>query len=208
MISVGNTLRIRFMSGVVANTNGTPYPVLAEATGDVQGPDGLSLPVGTARLLLACEGSLIDSRALCRLVKMNLHISGGETRDVAVDGWVVGEDGVRGMQGLLHDPIGKMVLGATEGAFVEGAGEGLSNGKTSIHTGVFGDTTSTTESDPITSAFAKGLSGGSKQIVEFFEERKDLLSPAIEVYSGREATAIFTNTVPIPGLYEVLAESF
>ncbi|MEZ4753087.1 MAG: hypothetical protein R3A13_02115 [Bdellovibrionota bacterium] len=87
VVGAGDSVRIKLLAGVNAPTDGTPYPVVFELVGDIQGPDGSTLPLGKARLIAAAQGSLADQRALFRLTSLNLALPSGERKVVPVDGW-------------------------------------------------------------------------------------------------------------------------
>ena len=105
-------MRVKLLAGVNAPTDGTPYPVVLKLLGNVMGPDGNTIPLGEARLIAAAQGSLTDSRVLFRLTRLSIRLPNGRRKEFAIDGWVVGEDGIRGMSGVLIDPIGKAIGGA------------------------------------------------------------------------------------------------
>ena len=105
-VGTGDSVRLKLLAGVSAPTDGTPYPVVFKLIGDVYGPDGTALPLGEARLVAAAQGSLVDSRVLYRLSSLNIRLPSGRNDVIPVDGWVVGEDGIRGMEGILIDPFG------------------------------------------------------------------------------------------------------
>jgi hypothetical protein len=90
--------------------------------GDVIGLDGKSVGLGEARMIAAAQGSLTDSRVLFRLARLSMRLPNGRRKEFDIDGWVVGEDGIRGMGGRLLDPkndpsVWKVhgVCGITEG---------------------------------------------------------------------------------------------
>lgn len=204
-IAPGDTVRIRLLAGVHAPTDGSPYPVLFQLVDDVAGPDSSSLPLGEARLVAAAQGSLIDSRALFRLTRLSIRLPNGKRKVVGVDGWVVGEDGIRGMSGILIDPIGKAILGAGFAGGVQGVGEGLSAANS--RTIVYGNGTSQFIAED-TGKYAAGraISGAADEWSDIIKDRIDRLVPVVQVLSGREATAIFSDGITVEDLYDSLDE--
>lgn len=207
VIGIGDSVRVKLLAGVNAPTDGTPYPVVFKLNDDVTGPDGSRLPLGEARLLAAAQGSLTDSRALFRLTDLSIRLPDGQRRMYKVDGWVVGEDGIRGMSGQLIDPIGKVIGGAVVVGGMEGAANALA--RTQI-------TDTITSDGGINSAFtgnvgeyaaAKALAGGANTWSDIIKDRLDQMVPHVEVLSGREATAVFAKSVAIDGLFETLGDS-
>ena len=198
----GDSVRLKLLAGVRAPTDGTPYPVVFKLVGDVYGPDGTALPLGEARLVAAAQGSLVDSRVLYRLSSLNIRLPSGRNDVLPVDGWVVGEDGIRGMEGVLIDPFGK-AIGAT--GFAGGLaafGNAVATNQTTTNTNVYGGTTSTVTGDDLTYAAGRALGGAANTYSDLIKERLRLLVPHVEVLSGREATAVFSKSFTIKGLFE------
>ncbi len=204
VIGVGDAVRVKLLSGVNAPTDGTPYPVVLELIDDITGPDGSSLSVGNARLVAAAQGSLTDSRALFRLSTLNIRMPDGARQIVDVDGWIVGEDGTIGMEGILIDPIGKILAGEVMSGTIEGAGRGLANGGTQVYanTGI----TAIKNGELWKSALGEGVGDAADKWSDILEERFNKMVPHVRVLSGRTATAVFSKNQTIPGLYDALNE--
>jgi len=203
-IGSADSVRVKLLAGVNAPTDGTPYPVVFKLIGDVTGPDGSALPIGEARLIAAAQGSLTDSRALFRLTNMSIRYPNGERRDLDVQGWIVGEDGIRGMQGVLIDPLGKAIGASVLTGTVSGLGQGISQSQ-STTTSQFGQSTTIVDGDVAAYAFGRGLTSGASEWSSLIRERVRKMVPVVQVFSGREATAVFAKPVVIPGLYDQLA---
>ncbi len=205
LISPGDTVRIKLLAGVNAPTDGTPYPVIFKLVSDINGPDSSALPVGEARLIAAAQGSMVDSRAIFRLTSLSMRFPNGERRTVDVDGWIVGEDGLRGMQGILLDPLGKAIGGAMTTGTVAGLGQALSDSQTTVER-EDGTTFQYLSGDSTSYALGKGLSEGASQWSQIIQNRLSELTPMVQVFSGREATAVFSQAVVIDGLYDAIDE--
>lgn len=205
IIGAGDSVRVKLLAGVNAPTDGTPYPVVFKLVGDVFGPDGSTLPLGEARLIAAAQGSLTDSRALFRLTSLNIRLPDGRRKVIGVDGWVVGEDGIRGMSGILIDPIGKAIAGAGMAGALQGAGQALSQSQTTTSFG-YGQQTSVITGDVAQVAAGQGLAGAANAWGGIIRDRIDQLVPVVQVLSGRESTAVFAKSVTIPDLYQALEE--
>lgn len=205
-IGAGDSVTVKLLAGVRAPTDGTPYPVLFKLVSDIQGPDGSALPLGEARLIGAAQGSLTDSRVLFRITKLNIRLPDGRRKVIDVDGWVVGEDGLRGMQGIPIDPIGKGIAAGGMIGALAAVGEGLARSTTEVTQDAFGNTTEIISDDLGKYAAGKGMSGFAKEWGKIVSERVRQLVPHIEVYSGREGTAVFAQSVAIRGLYETLED--
>lgn len=207
VIMPGDSVRAKLLAGVNAPTDGTPYPVVLKLIGNVEGPDHSTLPLGEARVVAAAQGSLTDSRVLLRLTTMNVRLPNGQKKELPIDGWVVGEDGIRGMEGVLIDPFGKAIAGAAGAGFLSALGQGFAARETSSERSFWGGTDVTVSGDPAKYALGKGVAGGANAIAELIKERGALMVPHVAVYSGREATLVFSKTVTIDDLIETMEDS-
>jgi len=205
-IGAGDSVRIKLLAGVNAPTDGTPYPVVFKLVSDVYGPDGSALPLGEARLIAAAQGSLTDSRALFRITTLNIRLPDGRRKVYPVDGWVVGEDGLRGMEGVLLDPMGKAIAATGMVAGIGAIGDAFAQGETSTSTGVFGDQNTVIDGDPFKFAAGKGVGGFAKGWSKILEKRVEQLVPHVQVLSGREATAVFAKSLPVHDLFNAIED--
>lgn len=205
-VGAGDSVKVRLLAGVNAPTDGTPYPVVFKMTGNVIGPDGSNLPLGEARVVAAAQGSLTDSRALFRLTELSVRLPDGRRRQYKVDGWVVGEDGVRGMQGILLDPIGKAIgAGALTGG-LEGFGKGVRDSQLEIRDNYRG-TSQLVTGDIGKYAAGAAIAGSAKNWSGIVQDRLADYIPHVQVLAGRDGTAVFSKSVTIDGLFESMEDS-
>jgi hypothetical protein len=212
-IMPGDSVRVKLLAGVNAPTDGTPYPVVLKLVGDVTGPDGNSVPLGEARVIAAAQGSLTDARVLFRLTRLSLRLPNGRRKEFAIDGWVVGEDGIRGMEGVLIDPIGKAIGGAAMAGGLSGLGQGYAAANSmqylysNNNNGVPGSGGSSVYVDKSKiPEYAGGiaLSSAAQEWQNIIRDRVSQMVPVVQVLSGREATAVFSQSLAIPDLLEQL----
>lgn len=194
----GDSVRVRLLAGVNARIDGTPYPVLFKLVGDVIGWDGKSVALEEARLIAAAQGSLTDSRVLFRLTRLSMRRPNGRRIEFGVDGWVVGEDDIRGMEGVLIDPIGEL----------SGLHQGLAAANTVCHYGVGNarDTGFVKDGKMPAEPAGTELASSAREYVSVIKERLAQLLPVVQVLSNREATAVFSQSLAIPDLPEQLCE--
>jgi hypothetical protein len=206
-IGAGDTVRVKLLAGVNAPTDGTPYPAMFKLISEVYGPDGSTLPLGEARLIAAAQGSLTDSRALFRLTTLNIRLPTGERKVVNIDGWIVGEDGIRGVPGVLIDPIGK-ALGATalSGA-MSGVGQSIAARNTQAIVNPGGGLSTVVSGNAAEYSAGIGLSQAANEYSALVRQRLGQLTPVVQILSGRELTAIFAANQTIEGLFEAIDEN-
>lgn len=202
-IMPGDSVRVKLLAGVNAPTDGTPYPVVLKLLGNVMGPDGNTIPLGEARLIAAAQGSLTDSRVLFRLTRLSIRLPNGRRKEFAIDGWVVGEDGIRGMSGVLIDPIGKAIGGAAMAGGLAGLGQAIA--QSNQQNLIYGNgTNSVSVNDAGAYAGGMAVSSAAQQWQQLIRDRVSQLVPVVQVLSNREATAVFSQSLAIPDLLESL----
>jgi conjugal transfer pilus assembly protein TraB len=215
-IMPGDSVRVKLLAGVNAPTDGTPYPVVLKLIGDVTGPDGNSVPLGEARVIAAAQGSLTDARVLFRLTRLSIRLPNGRRKEFGIDGWIVGEDGIRGMEGVLIDPIGQALGGAAVAGGLAGAGQGYAASNTIQQLYSFNNNQNNNQNINQGSSvyvdrskipeYAGGiaLSSAANEWQNIIRDRVSQMVPVVQVLSGREATAVFSQSLAIPDLLEQL----
>ena len=114
---------------------------------------------------------------------------------VKVDGWIVGEDGIRGMKGKLIDKLGRLI--ATTGAvsFAAALGERVTRRGNGLNvTNSDGVTVTGNDLDVATTS---ALTDSANRLGTILLERYEKLVPVVEFESGRVAAAIFSNVAEI-----------
>lgn len=195
VISPGDSAKAILLTGVNAPVDGTPYPVVLKIVGPITGPDGSSVDIGEARLIAAATGSETDGRALFRLTSLAMRAKDGRRIVLKVDGWVVGEDGIRGMKGKLIDKLGKLIAAAGTVGFTAAMGESLTNNNQLENNNDSGGLTIV--SGDLNYATANALSDASSKLNQVLMDRYEKLVPVVEILSGRDAAIVFSQPVEI-----------
>ncbi|RMD85889.1 MAG: hypothetical protein D6808_04435 [Candidatus Dadabacteria bacterium] len=123
-----------------------------------------------------------------------------------VDGWIVGEDGIRGMKGRLVDYLGEAIGAATAVGAAQGLAAGVSAAKTTRFIGNEGTLTTLAKGETAELVAASAISGGLDKWGDIIKDRVNQMVPYVEVLSGREATAVFAKSIVIDGLFEALED--
>ena len=205
VITPGDSVAVKLLTGVNAPVDGTPYPVLFQINSPITGPDGSFLDVGEARIIAAATGSETDSRALFRLNDLAIRHKDGRRSVVQIDGWIVGEDGIRGMRGTLIDKLGRLIAATAGVSGTAALGEGLLSHlyAPSGSNVTAGDNSITITNNDLSYAGAKALTDASNRLGQVLLDRYEKLVPVVEVLSGREVAAVFSQ----PAEIEIFDES-
>ena len=201
VISPGDSVEVELMTGVNAPVDGTPYPVVFKLNGPITGPDGSSLQVGEARLIAAAQGSEVDSRALFRLSSLAMRNPSGRRSTVKVDGWIVGEDGIRGMSGRLIDKLGRLILATAGVSFAAALGQQI-GGNNNVTVNNNGDGFTNLDGDSFNIAAASATTDASNRLGQVLLRRYESFVPVVEVLSSRDAVAIFSQPTEISVIEE------
>jgi len=200
VISPGDVVPVKLLTGVNAPVDGTPYPVVFKLNGSITGPDGSALDVGNARLIAAAQGSEADGRVLFRLQELSLRHTDGRRSVVQVDGWIVGEDGIRGMKGKLIDKLGRLILATMGVSFTAALGGRIDDKAAGLD--IEDSEGVTILSEDLEFAYSSALTDASNRLGQILLDRYEKLVPVVEVLSGREVAAIFSQTAEI----EIIAD--
>ncbi len=202
VIAPGDSVTVMLLTGVNAPVDGTPYPVVFKLTGPISGPDGSSLDLGEGRLIAAAQGSESDNRALFRLTQLSLRHPSGRRAVIEVDGWVVGEDGIRGMTGKLIDKLGRLIATTAIVSGMAALGERLDSNSSRYAYQSNGTGGFTVQPQDLDYAAASAVTDASNRLGQVLLNRYESLVPVVEVLSGREVAAIFAK----PAEIEILEE--
>jgi len=197
VIAPGDFVDVRLLTGVNAPVDGTPYPVVFSLAGSITGPDGASLDLGEARLIAAAQGSEVDSRALFRLSSLAIRHPSGRRDVIKVDGWVVGEDGIRGMTGRLIDKLGRLILATAGVSFAAALGDQLTGNSSTRRANQDRNPGFYVGQQDLDYAAASALTDSSNRLGKLLLDRYESFVPVVEVLSNREAVAIFSQTAEI-----------
>lgn len=195
VIVPGDSVKVKLLTGVNAPVDGTPYPVVLELDGPITGPDGASLELGKARLIAAAQGSETDGRVLFRLADLAIRHKDGRRSVVRVDGWIVGEDGIRGMQGKLIDKLGKLIAATAGVTFASVLGDRMDSKTSGIDINTSGNVD--IDGDDFDVSSVSAFTQASDRLGQILLERYEKLIPVVEVLSGREVVAVFSAPVEV-----------
>lgn len=191
VISPGDSVLVKLLTGVAAPVDGTPYPVVFKLQSPITGPDGSALDLGEARLIAAAQGSETDGRVIYRLTDLAFRHPDGRRTVVKVDGWVVGEDGIRGMKGKVIDKLGQVILATMGYSAAATLGDRMMQKTKSYQ--INNSPGVSLSGDDLDSATASALTDGATRLTQLMLDKYEKLVPVVEVNAGREVAAVFSK---------------
>ena len=217
-ISPGDAVQLRLLTGVAAPVDGTPYPVMFKLLGPISGPDGSALDLGEGRMVAAAQGSETDGRVVYRLTDLAFRNTDGRRSVVKIDGWVVGEDGIRGMRGKVIDKLGQVILATMAYSGAAATGDAVLRryqnnfmvnnsfgGNNSFLGGIPGQGRNNFDrrnspaanlnlnGNDLDLAAASALTDGGIRVTQLLLDKYEKMVPVVEVNSGRDVVAVFSR---------------
>jgi conjugal transfer pilus assembly protein TraB len=202
-IPAGAFAGVVMVGGVDASTSiqasNDPRPVLLRVTDHGTLPRKFKSDLCGCHVLAACYGDISSERVYMRLEKLTCtERKTGEIVEMAVNGYVAGEDGRAGLRGIVVDRAGESMRNAAIGGFLSGMGNFLSQSHSPV---TFSPANGLAQTNPMTNpdmlkfGAAKGASGALDKYAEFYIKRAEQMQPVIQVQAGRKVDIVFTQGV-------------
>jgi hypothetical protein len=199
-IPAGSAAEGRVLNGVFAPTGGEPSPVRLKLEAAVLGPTQSRVPLKDAILVGKAQGDANATRVHVELVSFSYVKSSGQSIEVPVRGYVVGEDGMEGIPGTylyrLDDQLPLVI--ATEGA--AGFANALAQNETTTTLTPLGGATSIVSGNTLKFAGFKAAGGTSSKVGDILAERMKEIHPAVWTSADRPVKAVFLEGVTLEGI--------
>lgn len=177
-----------------------PVPMLIRLEKDAILPSKQRASVKDCFLMVSGTGDLSTARANLRAERMSCVLEGGRAVEVAVEGYVVGEDGKPGLRGTLDAKDGAFIANAIRVALIGSVGEGVATyvatEASDIHSsGVNVQLGSNSNNGqqvaaPIGQAFANAA--------QHYTDLAKEIVPVVEINPLRQVDVILTKGVSLP----------
>jgi hypothetical protein len=198
-IPAGSAAEGRVLNGVFAPTGGEPSPVRVKLDAAVLGPTHSRIPLRDAILVGKAQGDANATRVHVELVSFSYVKQGGQSIEVPVRGYVVGDDGMEGVPGTylyrLDDQLPLVI--ATEGA--GGFANALAQNETSTSLNPLGGATTVITGNTLKFAGFKAAGGTSSKVGEILAERMKEIHPAVWTPADRPVKVVFLEGVTLEG---------
>jgi len=200
-LPAGTFVRAVLLNGMDAPTGGqsqsNPHPLLLRLVDDAKLPNGAQVNLKDCQVTANGHGSLSDERAYLRLDRLSCVDDEGGAIDVAVKGYIAGEDGKTGVRGRLITKSGQVIANALMVGALSGFGEALKQGSVATTTA----TATGAQTQSVTNALGYGLGGGTAKamdrIASYYMKLADKMYPVVEVDAGRVVEVVLTQGVSI-----------
>lgn len=187
------------LNGVFAPTGGEPSPIRLRLDAAILGPSKSRVPLRDAILIGKAAGDANATRVTVELVSFSYVKQGGQSIEVPVRGYVVGEDGMEGIPGTylyrLEDQVPLAIV--TDG--VAGFTSALAERETTRSVTPFGGATNVVTGDPLKYAGLKAAAGTSSKVGDILAERMRELRPAVWTPAEKRVKVVFLEGVTLEG---------
>jgi conjugal transfer pilus assembly protein TraB len=199
-IPPGTYMRAIILNGLDAPTGGqsqqNPHPVLLKVIEDAQLPNSYRANLKNCMVTANGFGAIEAERAYIRTDRLSCIDDNGGAIDVALKGYVAGEDGKTGVRGRVVEKTGRILANSIYAAIGSGIGQALKAEGTTQTTNALGGVTEQT-TDGFKAGFGTGLSKAFDRISEYYLKVAEKLFPVIEVQGGRTVDIVISQGVSI-----------
>ena len=187
------------LNGVFAPTGGEPSPIRLRLDAAILGPSKSRVPLERAILIGKASGDANATRVSVELVSFSYVKEGGQSIEVLVRGYVVGDDGMEGIPGTYRYRLEEQVPLAVVTDGIAGFTSALAERETTRSVTPFGGATSVVTGDPLKYAGLKAAAGTSSKVEDILAERMRELRPAVWTPAEKRVTVVFLEGVSLEG---------
>lgn len=196
-LPAGTFAKAVLLSGLDAPTGGlaktNPQPVLLRLLDHGTLPNRFRSRVRECFVTAAGFGDLAAERAYLRLEKLSCVLRDGAVLDVALKGFVAGEDGKAGLRGRVVSKQGQMIARALVAGVAGGIGSGIAQSYTSLSTSALGNVQSLDTGNVAQYGVANGFGSALDRIAQWYLERANEVYPVLEVDAGRVVEVVLNE---------------
>ncbi len=178
-------------TGGLAKTN--PQPVLLRLLDHGTLPNRFRSRVRECFVTAAGFGDLASERAYLRLEKLSCVLRNGTVLEVALKGFVAGEDGKAGLRGRVVSKQGQMIARALVAGVAGGISSGIAQSFTSLSTSALGNVQSIDPANIAQYGVANGFGSALDRIAQWYLERANEVYPVLEVGAGRVVEVVLNE---------------
>lgn len=187
------------LNGVFAPTGGEPSPIRLRLDAAILGPSKSRVPLRDAILIGKAAGDANATRVTVELVSFSYVKTGGQSVEVPVRGYVVGDDGMEGIPGTYLYRLEEQVPMAVVTDGLAGFASALAERETTRSVTPLGGATSVVTGDPLKYAGLKAASATSSKVGDILAERMRELRPAVWTPAEKRVKVVFLEGITLEG---------
>ncbi len=196
-IPAGSFVRVVLLGGLDAPTGGqaqtNPHPILMRTQDNAFLPNRYRFEIKECFFLASSYGDISSERAYGRLENLSCVRRDGRAVDIAVKGYVVGEDGKAGLRGRLISKQGQILANALLAGIGSGIGQAFQNSTTTQSISPLGATSTVNQGQQLQNGISTGIGKSLDRLSKYYIDLAEKLFPVIEIDAGRTIEVIFTK---------------
>lgn len=194
-IPTGTYLPVVLLGGLDApinneNAGANPYPVLMQVSDMAQLPNNFRKNFKKCFIVGTGYGELSSERVIIRTEQLSCVDTEGRALDIAIKGWLSGDDGKPGMRGRVVSKQGAVLKNALITGLMSSFGQGLSAAANATTSTALGTVSSVSAGKQMQSAAGAGVGGAFERMAQYYMKLADKLFPVIEVDAGRRGEVV------------------
>lgn len=199
-IPAGTYIRAVVLNGLDAPTGGAaqqnPHPVLLQLSDDAVLPNKFRAALKNCMVTANGFGDVAAERAYIRTDRLSCIDEEGGAVDVAIKGYIAGEDGKTGMRGRVVEKTGRIMANALYAAVGSGIGQAFKNQGTVQTTNPLGGV-SEQVTDGFKAGFGTGVSKAFDKLTDYYIKVAERMFPVVEIGSGRVVDIVVSRGISI-----------
>ena len=196
-VPAGSFVRVALLGGLDAPTGGqaqtNPHPILMRTQDNAFLPNRYRFEIKECFILASSYGDISSERAFARLENLSCVRRDGRAVDMAVKGYVVGEDGKAGMRGRLISKQGQILANALLAGIGSGIGQAFQNSATTQSISPLGSTSTVNQGQQFKNGISSGVGKTLDRLSQYYIDLAEKLFPVIEIDAGRTVEVVFTK---------------
>jgi conjugal transfer pilus assembly protein TraB len=202
-IPSGAFTRALLLGGLDAPTGGqaqrNPQPVLLRLMDNAVLPNQFRSKVKECFVVGAGYGDVSSERAYIRTESLSCITRDGTAIDVAVKGYVAGEDGKAGMRGRLVSKQGQILANALLAGVASGIGSAFQQSATTYSISPLGSTSTVDPGKQLEAGLGTGVGRALDRLAQYYISLAEKVFPVIEVDAGRTVDVVLTQGIALQG---------
>ena len=196
-VPAGSFVRVALLGGLDAPTGGqaqtNPHPILMRTQDNAFLPNRYRFEIKECFILASSYGDISSERAFARLENLSCVRRDGKAVDMAVKGYVVGEDGKAGMRGRLISKQGQILANALLAGIGSGIGQAFQNSSSTQSISPLGSTSTVNQGQQFKNGISSGVGKTLDRLSQYYIDLAEKLFPVIEIDAGRTVEVVFTK---------------
>jgi len=201
-IPSGAFTRAILLGGLDAPTGGqsqrNPQPVLLRLVDHAVLPNHFRSRIKECFVVGAGYGDVSSERAYIRTESLSCVARDGTALDVAIKGYIAGEDGKAGMRGRLVSKQGQILANALLAGVASGIGHAFQQNATTFSVSPLGTTSTVNPGEQFQSGFGTGVGRAMDRLAQYYINLAEKTFPVVEVDAGRTVDVVLTHGIALP----------